>query len=71
VRKPEAPHNGQAIDSGRHAAVFHPRDFTAAIIINDLLSAAPRFDMLRNLYRLLAPPSAHTIYHRTARVLAL
>jgi hypothetical protein len=40
--------------------------FTAAIIINDLLSAAPRFSMLRNLFRLLAPPSAHTIYgHRT------
>jgi hypothetical protein len=40
--------------------------FTAAIIINELLSAAPRFSMLRNLFRLLAPPSAHTIYrHRT------
>jgi hypothetical protein len=37
-----------------------------AIIINDLLSAAPRFSMLRNLFRLLVPPSAHTIYgHRT------
>jgi hypothetical protein len=40
--------------------------FIAAIIINDLLSAVPRFSMLRNLFRLLAPPSAHTIYdHRT------
>jgi hypothetical protein len=58
--EPEAPHSGQAIDSDRHAAVFHR---SAAIIINDLLSAAPRFDMLRDLHRLLAPPSAHTIYH--------
>jgi hypothetical protein len=31
-------------------------------------SAAPRLGMLRNLHRLLAPPSAHTIYyHRTPR----
>jgi hypothetical protein len=40
---------------------------TAYIIQTSALSAAPRLDMLRNLYRLLAPPSAHTIYrhHRT------
>jgi hypothetical protein len=41
--------------------------FTAAIIINDLLSAAPRLSMLRNLFRLLAPPSAHTMYYRRMR----
>jgi hypothetical protein len=42
--------------------------FTATTIITDLLSAAPRFGMLRNLYRLLAPPpSAHTIYHHRTR----
>jgi hypothetical protein len=40
--------------------------FIATTIINDLLSAAPRLSMLRNLFRLLAPPSAHTSYrHRT------
>jgi hypothetical protein len=30
-------------------------------------TAAPRLGMLRNLYRLLAPPSAHTIYHHRTR----
>jgi hypothetical protein len=45
---------------------------TACIIQTNVPSAAPRLGMLRNLYRLLAPPSAHTIYyHRTnASVLA-
>jgi hypothetical protein len=44
---------------------------TAHIIQTNAPSAAPRLGMLRNLYRLLAPPSAHTIYyHRTrARVI--
>jgi hypothetical protein len=36
------------------------------IIQTSAPSAVPRLGMLRNLYRLLAPPSAHTIYrHRT------
>jgi hypothetical protein len=45
---------------------------TVHIIQTNVPSAAPRLGMLRNLYRLLAPPSAHTIYyHRTnASVLA-
>jgi hypothetical protein len=39
---------------------------TAHIIQTNVPSAAPRLGMLRNLYRLLAPPSAHTVYyHRT------
>jgi hypothetical protein len=39
---------------------------TAYIIQTCVPSAAPRLGMRRNLYRLLAPPSAHTIYrHRT------
>jgi hypothetical protein len=44
---------------------------TACIIQTNVPSAAPRLGMLRNLHRLLAPPSAHTIYyHRTrARVI--
>ena len=41
--------------------------FIVAIIINDLLSAAPRFSMPRNLFRLLAPPSAHTTYDQRTR----
>jgi hypothetical protein len=44
---------------------------TAHIIQTNVPSAAPRLGMLRGLYRLLAPPPAHTIYyHRTrARVI--
>jgi hypothetical protein len=44
---------------------------TAYIIQTNVASAVPRLGMLRNLYRLLAPPSVHTIYyHRTrARVI--
>jgi hypothetical protein len=41
---------------------------TAYIIQTSVPSAVPRLGMLRNLYRLLAPPSAHTVYiyrHRT------
>jgi hypothetical protein len=39
---------------------------TAYIIQTSVPSAVPRLGVLRNLYRLLAPPSAHTIYrHRT------
>jgi hypothetical protein len=40
--------------------------FTATTIIDALLSAALRPGMLRDLFRLLAPPSDHTTYdHRT------
>jgi hypothetical protein len=40
--------------------------FIAAIIQTGIPSAEPRFDMLRNLFRLLVPPSAHAIDdHRT------
>jgi hypothetical protein len=44
---------------------------TAYMIQTSVPSAVPRLGMLRNLYRLLAPPSDHTIYrHRTrARVI--
>jgi hypothetical protein len=44
---------------------------TAQIIQTNVPSAAPRLGMLKNLYRLLAPPSAYAIYyHRTrARVI--
>jgi hypothetical protein len=41
--------------------------FIAAIIVSDMLSAAPGFSMLRNLFRLLAPPSAHAIYYNRTR----
>jgi hypothetical protein len=40
---------------------------TACIIQTNVPSASPRLGMLRNLYRLLAPPSAHTIYYHRAR----
>jgi hypothetical protein len=40
---------------------------TAYIIQTSVPSAAPRLGMLRNLYRLLASPSSHTIYRRRAR----
>jgi hypothetical protein len=44
---------------------------TAYIIQTSVPSAVPRVGMLRNLYRLLAPLSAHTIYrhHTRARVI--
>jgi hypothetical protein len=38
--------------------------FIAASIQTSIPSAEPRFDMLRNLFQLLAPPSYHTIYDR-------
>ena len=56
-REPGASHNGQAIGSGQ-----------AYITQTGVLSAAPRLGMLRNLYRLLAPPSAHTTYRHRTRV---
>jgi hypothetical protein len=41
--------------------------FIATTIQTSIPSAEPRFGMLRNLFRLLAPPSAHTIYDHRAR----
>jgi hypothetical protein len=41
---------------------------TGCIIQTDVPSAAPRLGMLRNLHRLLAPPSAHIIYYHRTRV---
>jgi hypothetical protein len=40
---------------------------TAYIIQTSIPSAAPRFGLLRGLFRLLAPPSAHTIYRHRKR----
>jgi hypothetical protein len=40
---------------------------TAHIIQTNAPSAAPRLGVLRNLYRLLGPHSAHTMYCRRAR----
>ena len=41
--------------------------FIATTIQTSIPSAAPRFGMLRNLLRLLVPPSYHTIYGRRTR----
>jgi hypothetical protein len=61
-----APHPTDVEQAKAKRAARRPYS-TTAIIINGLLSAAPRFGILRNLYRLLVPPSAHTIYHHRTR----
>jgi hypothetical protein len=44
-----------------------PYFIAAATIQTSIPSAEPRFGMLRGLFRLLVPPSAHTIYDHRAR----
>jgi hypothetical protein len=58
----EAPHNGQAIGSGQAAASIHRIHHSNEHPIGGANIGRFRIYM----YRLLAPPSAHTIYrHRT------
>jgi hypothetical protein len=62
--EPGASNDGQAIGSGQAAASIHRIHHSNERPVG---GGATRLDMLRNLHRLLAPPSAHTIYRNRTR----